>query len=143
MLACKLCPSCCSVNSGCNLICFLVLVWRRGGRTHDERTLVVLLVLLKEEDIDAESRRGVEEGKDADGDKELGRGRVVANQEDTILVPTLTGGRVKVHLVESDLEEEALGIERPAQVFSLDGFLTPAKLAAVAGVGRAICASLT
>lgn len=77
-------------------------VWQRGGRTHDERTLVVLLVLLKEEDVDAQSRRGVEEGKDADGDKELGGGRVVANQEDTILAPTLTAGRVKVLLVESD-----------------------------------------
>lgn len=77
-------------------------MWQRGGRTHDERTLVVLLVLLKEEHIDAHSRRGVEEGKDGDGDKELGGGGVVANQEDTVLVPTLTGGRVKVLLVESD-----------------------------------------
>lgn len=71
-------------------------------QTHDERTLVVLLVLLKEEDVDAKSRRGVEESKDADGDKELSGGRVVANQEDALLVATLTGGCVKVHLVESD-----------------------------------------
>lgn len=74
--------------------------------THDERTLVVLLVLLKEEDIDAQSRRGVEESEDADGDKELGGGRVVANQEDTLVVATPTGGCVKVHLVESDLKKK-------------------------------------
>lgn len=77
-------------------------MWQRDVRTHDERTLVVLLVLLKEEDIDAQSRRGVEESKDADGDKELGGRRVVANQEDALSVATLTGGGVKVHLVESD-----------------------------------------
>lgn len=77
-------------------------MWQRGVQTHDKRTLVVLLVLLKEEDIDAQSRRRVEESKDANGDKELGRGRVVANQEDTVFVPIPTGGCVKVHLVESD-----------------------------------------
>lgn len=73
-----------------------------GRYTYDQRTLVVLLVLLEEEDVDAESHRGVEEGEDADGDEELGRGGVVANQEETLRVPTLTGGGIKIHLVESE-----------------------------------------
>lgn len=70
--------------------------------TYNQGTLVVLLVLLEEEDVDAESHRGVEKGKDADGDEELGRGGVVTNQEETLLVSALTGGGIKIHLVESE-----------------------------------------
>lgn len=71
-------------------------------RTYDQRAFVVLLVLVVEEDVDAESRGGVEEGEDADGDEELGGGRVVSDQEDPVRGPVLTGGGVEVHLVESD-----------------------------------------
>lgn len=70
--------------------------------THDQRTLVVLLVLLKEEDIDTESRRGVEEGENSDGDEELSRGRVVAKQEEALFVTLLAGGGIKILLVESE-----------------------------------------
>lgn len=70
--------------------------------THNQRTLVVLLVLLKEENIDTESRRGVEEGENSDGDKELSRGRVVAKQEDAFFVTLLAGGGIKILLVESE-----------------------------------------
>lgn len=73
----------------------------RGPRTHNQWALVVLLVLLVEEDVDAEGSGGVEEAKHADGDKELGRGGVVADQEETLFVIPPTGGGVKVHLVES------------------------------------------
>lgn len=70
--------------------------------THNQRTLVVLLVPLKEEDIDTESRCGVEEGKNSDGDKELSRGRVVAKQKDAFFVTLLAGGGIKILLVESE-----------------------------------------
>lgn len=75
-----------------------------GQRTYNQWALVVLLVLFKEEDVDAESCCGVEEGEDANGDEELGRGRVVANQEETLRVPTLTGWGIEIHLVESESE---------------------------------------
>lgn len=70
--------------------------------THNQRTLVVLLILLKEEDIDRESGRCVEEGENSDGDKELSRGRVVAKQEDAFFVTLLAGGGIKILLVESE-----------------------------------------
>lgn len=73
--------------------------------TYDQRTLVVLLVFLKEEDVDAESSGGVEEGEYTDGDKELGRGRIIANQEETFRVPALAGRSVKIHLMESDVDK--------------------------------------
>jgi len=78
------------------------LTGQSDGCTYNQRALVVLLVLFKKEDIDAEGCCGVEEGEDTDGDEKFSRGRVVANQEDTILVAVLTGGGIEVFLVESD-----------------------------------------
>lgn len=75
---------------------------KSGGCTYDQWALVVLLVLFKEEDVNAESRRRVQEGEDADGDKEFGRGGVVASQENPFFILRLTGGGIKILLVESD-----------------------------------------
>ena len=71
-------------------------------RTHDERALVVLLVFVEEEDVDAERSRGVEEGEDSDGDEELSRGRVVPDQEEALRVNALTGGGIEIHLVQPE-----------------------------------------
>lgn len=76
-----------------------------GRCTYDQWALVVLFVLLEEKDIDAESRCGVEEGKDSNGDEELSWRGVVANEEEALFVPGFTGGGVKIHLVESDRSE--------------------------------------
>lgn len=75
-------------------------------RTYNQWAFVVLLVLFIEEEVDAESRCGVEEGKDSDGDKELGRGRVVADQEDTLRISIPAGRGVKILLMESEREEK-------------------------------------
>ncbi|TNN39750.1 hypothetical protein EYF80_050082 [Liparis tanakae] len=66
-----------------------------GWRTYDQRALVVLLVLVVEEDVDAQRRRGVEEGEHAHGDKELRRGRVVAHEEEALAALALTGTHLK------------------------------------------------
>lgn len=80
-------------------------MWCAPLQTYNQGTLVVLLVLLEEEDIDAQSRSWVEKGEDADGDKEFGRGGVVTNQEDLLLSRFRTLGGIKVNLVESEGKE--------------------------------------
>lgn len=67
---------------------------------------VVLAVFLQNETVHREGCHGVEEGEDGDGDKELSRGGVVADQEEALAVPSFTGGSVKVDLVEPDSKEK-------------------------------------
>lgn len=68
--------------------------------THNQRAFVVLPVLFKGEDIDAEGRHGVEESKDRNGDEELGRGRVISNQEIPVRLVSFARWGIKVYLME-------------------------------------------
>lgn len=68
----------------------------------DLGALAVFTVLLQNEAVDGEGCHGVEEGKDGDGDEELGRGGIVPHQEQTLGVSSLAGGSVKVNLMEPE-----------------------------------------
>lgn len=71
-----------------------------GETTHNQWAFVILAVLFKGEDVDAKGGHGVEKSKDSDGDKELGRGRVVPNEEEPLRLLSFAGWGIKVYLME-------------------------------------------
>lgn len=74
--------------------------------THDLSAFVVFTVLLQDETVHRHGCHGVQEGEDSDGDKELRGGGVVPDQEETLGLPSLTGGSIEVNLMKSEEQRE-------------------------------------
>lgn len=68
--------------------------------THNQWAFVVLTVLFKGKDVDAEGRHGVEESKDSNGDKELSRWGVISHEEMLLSRVWFAGWSIKVYLME-------------------------------------------
>lgn len=73
------------------------ITWKKS---HNQRSFIVLTVLLKGKEIDAESCHGIQECKNGYGDEELCWGWVIPNQEETLTLAILAGGGIEIHLME-------------------------------------------
>lgn len=73
---------------------------KNNTRAHNERATVVFAVLVLEKDVDHSSQQRVQEGKDSNGDEELGGGGKVSDQVKPLLSPSLTHRHVKFHPVQ-------------------------------------------
>lgn len=64
------------------------------------------MILVLKEDIDDSGHKGIQEGKDGDGDEELCGGRVVADEKDAVCPDPLAGWRLEGHLVQPEGSRE-------------------------------------
>lgn len=60
------------------------------------------MILVLKEDVDDGGHKGIQEGKDGDGDKELCGGGVVSAEKDAVCADPLAGRRLKGHLVQPE-----------------------------------------
>lgn len=64
------------------------------------------MILVLKEDVDDGGHKGIQEGKDGDGDEELCGGRVVSDEKDTVCPDPLAGWRLEGHLVQPEGHRE-------------------------------------
>lgn len=60
------------------------------------------MILVLKEDVDDGGHEGIQEGKDGDGDEELGGGRVVSAEKDAVCADPHAGWRFEGHLVQPE-----------------------------------------
>lgn len=64
------------------------------------------MILVLKEDVDDGGHKGIQEGKDGNGDEELCGGRVVSDEKDTVGPDPLAGWRLEGHLVQPEGHRE-------------------------------------
>lgn len=80
-----------------------------GSHTHQKRAPVVFSIFVLVEKVDDGGQEGVEESKDSNGDKELGRFGKVALQEKCFVSLKITQRHFEMHLFKPDGGEITFG----------------------------------